>query len=355
MNFTLSDEQAELQAAVRQFARANLGAREPMADATWQQLVDLGWVGLLVPEEHGGGGAGLLEAMVVMEELGRVAATGPYLSSAVLATLAAHRLGLDDLLSSLASGASRGTVAVDEAGHGDVIDRVRTRASRKSGAWRLSGEKVAVLDGDTADWALVVARTERGLGTFVVERPAADPQPTLDVARSVTRLRFDSTPATPVGPDADHTARWRRVVDDAAVLIAAELLGTMQASFDLAIEYAKARVQFDRPIATFQATKHKAAELLERIELSRVGVHHAAWASDVDDPVRAEAAAMAKSFAGRAAIEVTGEGIQIHGGVGFTWDCDAHLHYRRAKADDLLLGYHGTWRRKVGDAYLATA
>jgi len=212
-----------------------------------------------------------------------------------------------------------------------------------------------VLDGDTADWVLVVARTQQGLGTFVVERPAVEVVPSLDVCRTVTRLSLDDTPAVPVGPDADHTAVWRRVVDDGAVAIAAELLGTMQASFDLAIEYAKVRVQFDRPIATFQATKHKAAELLERIELTRVGVHYAAWASDAEDAVRGEAAAMAKSFAGKAAIEVTGEGIQIHGGVGFTWECDAHLHYRRAKADDLLLGYHGTWRRKVGDGYLATA
>src|SRR5690349_14148615 len=195
MNFTLSDEQAELQGAVRQFATTNLSAREPMSDATWQQLVELGWASLLVPEAQGGAGVGLLEAMVVMEELGRAAATGPYLSSAVLATLAARGLGLDDRLSSLAAGATRGTVAVDEDGHGDVLDRVRTRASRKSGAWRLTGEKSVVLDGDTADWVLVVARTQQGLGTFVVERPAAEPVPTLDVARSVTRLGFDGTPA----------------------------------------------------------------------------------------------------------------------------------------------------------------
>jgi alkylation response protein AidB-like acyl-CoA dehydrogenase len=127
----------------------------------------------------------------------------------------------------------------------------------------------------------------------------------------------------------------------------------MQASFDLAIEYAKTRVQFDRPIATFQATKHKAAELLERIELSRVGTHYAAWASDAEEPVRSEAAAMVKAFAGRAANEVTGEGIQIHGGVGFTWECDAHLSYRRAKSNDLLLGYHGIWRERVADSYLS--
>jgi len=129
----------------------------------------------------------------------------------------------------------------------------------------------------------------------------------------------------------------------------------MEAAQDLAVEYAKVRVQFDRPIATFQAIKHKAAEMLQRVELSRVGIHYAAWASDADADGRAEAAAMAKSHSGEAAIAVTGESIQIHGGVGFTWECDAHLHYRRAKQNDLLFGYHGTWREKVADSFLATA
>lgn len=355
MNFTLSDEQAELQSTVRQFLAADVAGRDVLSATTWQRMAELGWVGLLVPEHLGGSGAGLLESMLVMEELGRVAAAGPYLSSAVLATLAARGLGLDDRLAALASGSASGTVAIDEDGHGDVLARIRTRASRKSGTWRLSGTKPVVLDGDTADWVLVVARTQEGLGTFLVEPPAAEQYPSLDVRRSVARVEFHDTPAVPVGPDGDHGPIWRRVVDDAAVLVGAEMLGTMEASFDLAVEYAKVRVQFDRPIATFQATKHKAAEMLEQIELSRVGVHYAAWASDVDDPARGEAAAMAKSFAGRAAIAVTGEGIQIHGGVGFTWDCDAHRFYRRAKADDLLLGYHGTWRHRVGDGYLATA
>lgn len=364
MEFALDDDQQALQATARQFlsqqapseyVRAMTDDDAGVTAEFWQQLVDLGWVGLLVPEEHGGAGMGLLEMMVVLEEMGRLPLPGPFLSSAVLATTAARRLGLDDLLGALAAGVTRGTVAVDEQGHGDVVDRIRTRASRKTGSWRLTGTKPVVLDGHTADWVLVAARTQQGLGTFLVERPVAEPVPSLDVTRRIACLEFRDTPATPVGPDGDHTAVWRRVVDDGAVALAAELLGAMQASFDLAVEYAKVRVQFDRPIATFQATKHKAADLLERIELSRVGTHYAAWASDAEEPVRAEAAAMVKAFAGRAANEVTGEGIQIHGGVGFTWECDAHLYYRRAKSNDLLLGYHGIWRDRVARAYLASA
>ena len=176
----------------------------------------------------------------------------------------------------------------------------------------------------------------------------------LDVTRRTARLELVDAPAVPVGPEGDHAAIWKRVVDDGAVALCAETLGSMEQAFDLAVEYAKVRVQFDRPIATFQAIKHKAAEMLERIELARVGVHYAAWTSAAEQPNRAEAAAMAKAYVGRAANEVCGESIQIHGGVGFTWDCDAHLHYRRAKANDLLFGYSGTWRHKVADHYLAT-
>lgn len=370
MEFALDDDQLGLQRTVRSF----LAERAPssyvrgmvddlggpgITDDVWRELVDLGWVGLLAPEAQGGAGVGLLEMMVVLEEMGRLPLPGPFLSSAVLATVAARRLGLDDRLASLASGATRGTVALDEEGHGDVVDRIRTRASRKSGQWRLTGTKAVVLDGASADWVLVPARTQQGIGSFVIESPGssamADSFAGLDVTRRTARLRLDDVSAHPVGPDGDHTAIWKRVADDAAVALCAETLGSMQQAFDLAVEYAKVRVQFDRPIATFQAIKHKAAEMLERIELARVGVHYAAWASDVDDPARAEAAAMAKSFVGSAANQVCGEAIQIHGGVGFTWECDAHLHYRRAKANDVLLGYSGTWRHKVADSYLATA
>jgi alkylation response protein AidB-like acyl-CoA dehydrogenase len=364
VEFTLDDDQQALQSTARQFlaeqapppfVRSMIDDEVGTTPELWSRFAELGWLGLLVPEAHGGAGMGLLEVMVLLEEMGRLPLPGPFLSSAVLATDAAVRLGLDDRLEGLASGVTRGTVALDEDGHGDVVDRVRTRASRKTGSWRLSGTKPVVLDGHTADWVLVAARTQQGLGTFLLERPPVELVPTLDVTRRVARLELHDTPAMPVGPDGDHTAIWRRVAEDGAVALCAELLGSMQQAFDLAIDYAKTRVQFDRPIATFQATKHKAAEMLEQIELSRVGTHYAAWASATEQPVRAEAVAMAKSFVGRAANEVTGQGIQIHGGVGFTWDCDAHLHYRRAKANDLLLGYHGTWRHRVADSYLATA
>lgn len=348
MDFTFGDEQEELRRAVRGWLERNGSS----GDAGWDEWVGLGWTSLLVPEEHGGGGCGLVDVLPVLEEIGRVPHPGPFASSAVLATLAARRLGLDEQLASLAAGTSRGTVALEEQGHGDPVARVRARAVRKDGRWLLSGHKPVVPDGDTADWALVVARTQAGLGTFLVEAPAGEAVPSWDVTRVVARLPLDDRPGVPVGPDGDHTALWRRIAEDAAVATCAELVGSMERANDLAVEYAKARVQFDRPIATFQVIKHKLADMLHRQELARVGTHYAAWASDVDAPDRERAAAMAKAYAAEAAIHVSGECIQIHGGVGFSWDCEAHLHYRKAKQADLLLGYQGWHRQHLADLVL---
>jgi alkylation response protein AidB-like acyl-CoA dehydrogenase len=362
MEFTFSPEQDQLREAARSFladqapssyVRAMADDDRGFTDEVWRRVVDLGWTGVLVPEEHGGLGLGLVDVVVLLEEMGRALFPAPYLSSAVMATLAARSLGLDDRLTSLAAGVTRGAVALDEEGHGNVVDRIRTRASRKTGRWLLDGRKPVIVDGHTADWLLVPARTQAGLGTFVVEAPRAEPVPTWDVTRKVARLELKATTAEPVGPPGDHSAIWRRVVDDTSVALCAELIGSMEATHAVAVEYAKTRVQFDRPIATFQVIKHKAVDMLHRIELSRVGTHYAAWASDVDDPHREEAAAMAKAYVPESANAVAGESIQIHGGVGFTWDAEPHLHYRRAKQNDLLLGYHGIHRGRLADLVIA--
>ncbi len=364
MEFTFSDDQEALRDAVRSFLRHDAPgsyiramAEDPrgVTDELWQRIADLGWPGLLVPESQGGLGLGLVDMTVVMEEMGRLPFPGPFFSSAVLATLAARRLGADDLLAGLASGTLRGTVAVDEQGHGSPVDRVRTRARRRGANWVLTGLKPLVLDGHTADWVIVVARTEEGLGSFLLQAPECEPVPTLDPTRKAARLALDERPAQRIGTPGDHTAIWRRVVDDAAVMLAAELVGASDAALALAVEYAKVRVQFDRPIASFQAIRHKAVDMLHRLELARVGTHYAAWTSDVDHPEREAAAAMAKGFAAEAAVFVTAEDIQVHGGVGFTWECDAHWYYKRAKQNDVLLGYQGWQRQRLADLVLEPA
>lgn len=361
MDFTFSVEQDELRRTLRSFLaerapRSYVAAMERdelgVTAEVWSQIVDMGLTALLVPESCGGAGAGLLDAVVVMEEMGRVPFPGPYFSSAVLATIAARRLGLEDLLTSLATGDTRGAVALEETGGGDPVGRIRTRATRKAGRWRISGLKPVVLDGHSADWALVVARTEHGIGTFRLEAPRGELVGALDVGRKVARVVLDGREAEPVGPLGDQSAIWRRVVDDANVAACAELVGAMQGANDLAVQYAKDRVQFDRPIATFQVIKHKAADMLQRLELARVGTHYAAWASDAGDVAREESAAMAKAYVAEAAVFVTGECIQVHGGVGFTWDCDAHRWYRKAKQTDLLLGYQGFQRGRLAELVL---
>jgi alkylation response protein AidB-like acyl-CoA dehydrogenase len=364
LDFTFSAEQDALRDAVRSFlareaagdyVRAMADDERGFTDEVWDKLAELGWPGLLVPEASGGLGLGLVDMAVVMEEMGRVPFPGPFFSSAVLATLTATRLDEADLLAQLASGAIRGTVAFEELGHDDPVDRVHARARRKGADWVVTGHKPLVLDGHTADWAIVVARTEEGLGSFLLEAPRGEPVPTMDPTRKAARIVLDERRAMPVGPRGDQTAAWRRIADDAAVMLAAELVGASDAALELATEYAQARVQFDRPIATFQAIRHKAVDMLHQLELARVGTHYAAWASDVDDPSRERAAAMAKSFVAEAAVFISGEDIQIHGGVGFTWDCDAHLYYKRAKMNDAMLGYQGWQRRRLADLVLDSA
>jgi alkylation response protein AidB-like acyl-CoA dehydrogenase len=365
MDFTFSPEQEDFRRSVRTTLAAELpgDAVRAMIDdevgatpALWSTMAELGWLGVLVPEDRGGLGLGLVDAVVLQEELGRLPFPGPFLSSAVLATLAARRLGLDDLLPELAGGRRRGTAAVEEAGYGDPLATVRAEAEPTDGSagerWRLRGVKPIVLDGAGADWVLVLARAGGDLSTFLVETPGAEPVPGLDVTRKVARLDLTDVEARRVGPAGDQSALWRRVLDDTAVAVCAELVGTCERALQLAVDYAQVRVQFDRPIATFQVIKHKAADMLHRLELARVGTHFAAWASDADDAERERAAAMCKGFVGQAATEVTGECIQIHGGVGFTWDVDCHLLYRRAKQDDLLFGAQAYQRERLADLVL---
>ncbi|HVA04456.1 MAG TPA: acyl-CoA dehydrogenase family protein [Acidimicrobiales bacterium] len=369
MDFTFSAEQEAFRAAVRSalaseapptYVRAMIDDPVGVTPALWETMAGLGWLGVLVPESHGGLGLGLVDVVVLQEEMGKLPFPGPIASSAVAATLAAVRLGVDDVLEDLASGRRRGTVAVEEPGHGDPLGTIRARALHDGGAtggapWVLEGTKPLVLDGANADFSLVVAHDTDGLATFLLDAPAGDPVPALDVTRKLSRVVLDGRRARRVGPPGDHGQLWRRILDDINVALCAELVGTAERALEMAVEYAKVRVQFDRPIATFQVIKHKAADMLHHLELARVGTHYAAWASDADDPERERAATMCKGYVAEAADSVTAECIQVHGGVGFTWDVDCHLLYRRAKQDDLLFGAQGFQRQRLADLLLGPA
>ena len=364
MDFTFDAEQVALrdvasQALERLVDHETLRALADDPDGItaelWASLVELGWPGLLVPEAHGGAGAGLLETCIVLEQMGRVPLPGPFFSSAVLATLAARALGADELLAALATGERRGTVALAEMGHGDPLGTVRTRARRKGADWVVSGLKPLVLDGHSADWIIVVARSEEGVRSFLLESADAEPVPTLDPTRKAARLVLDETPVLPLGPDGAQGALWRRVLDDVAVGLASELVGVADRALAEAIAYATQRIVFDRPIAEFQVVKHRMVDMFQLLEMARAGAQFAAWASDTEAPERERATAMAASYAAEAATKVAGDNIQTHGGVGFTWDNDAHLLFKRAKQNEVLMGGISFERHRLARMLVETA
>jgi alkylation response protein AidB-like acyl-CoA dehydrogenase len=358
VDFTFSPEQDALRDVARSFlaaeapapyVRAMIDDDRGVTDALWARIAELGWTGVLVPEAHGGSGLGLLDAVVIAEETGALPLPGPWLSSAVGAALVARHVGDDEVLAGLADGSVRGTLAVEETGTRDPLDGIACTARRRGDDWLLDGVKPLVLDGHTADVAYVVARDGDGLAAFALRSPAGELVPSLDVTRKVARLALDGRPARRVGPPGDQRALLRRVLDDLGIALCAESVGACDRALAMATDYAKERVQFDRPIATFQVIKHKIVDMLHQLELARVATHHAAWASDVDDPQREAAAALAKGFVAEAAVMITGENIQVHGGMGFTWDLDAHLLFRRVKANDVLFGRQGWQRQRLAD------
>ena len=306
-----------------------------------------GWLGVLVPESAGGLGLGLVDVVVLQEELGQLPFPGPFVSSAVAATVAAVHLGVDQVLADLASGARRGTVAVEEPGHGDPLATVGATADPDGEHWLLSGPSRSYSTGPRP--------TGRSWWRTTVPGWA----PSSSRARPASRCRGWTSPAS--WPASCSTAGgpggWGRPATTPRPLASgarrhrrgpvAELVGTSERALQLAVEYAQVRVQFDRPIATFQAIKHKAAEMLQHLELARVGTHFAAGPRTPSTPTVNGLRPCARATSGEAADAVTAECIQIHGGVGFTWDVDCHLLYRRAKQDDLLFGAQGYQRQRL--------
>ncbi|MET0903059.1 MAG: acyl-CoA dehydrogenase family protein [Acidimicrobiales bacterium] len=358
MDFTFSKEQEVLRDTARSFLDREVGAEHVRAmlddvrgftGDLWRRFAEMGWTGVLIPEAHGGGGLGMLEVVVLAEEMGRLPLPGPWLSSSVAATLVATRLGDGDPLPRLAEGSVLATVALEEGGHRDPLDGIAATARRRGETWDLDGTKPLVLDGHQADLAYVVARDADGLGTFALDAPRGEPVPNLDVTRKMARVDLGGRPARRIGPSGDQRTHLRRLVDDIGIALCAESVGACDRALQMATDYAKDRVQFDRPIATFQAIRHKLVDMLHQLELARVATHFAAWASSVDDPQRETAAAIAKGFVGEAAAMITGENIQVHGGVGFTWDVDCHLLFRRVKANDVLFGRQAWQRQRLAD------
>ncbi|HUO48732.1 MAG TPA: acyl-CoA dehydrogenase, partial [Acidimicrobiales bacterium] len=275
----------------------------------------------------------------------------PYFSTVALganALLASGDEGAKkDLLPGIASGDTIATLALTEdTGRWD-LDGITLAASESGGGWTLDGHKMFVIDGHSADLILVAARTARGVSLFAVEGGAAGltrtALATMDQTRKQARLEFSGTPARLVGDDGGAAGVLSQTLDLAAVALAAEQVGGAQRCLDMAVEYAKTRIQFGRPIGSFQAIKHKCADMLLEVESAKSAAYYAGWAAAEDSDELPVVASLAKSYCSEAYFHAAAENIQIHGGIGFTWEHDAHLYFKRAKSSELLLGdpsYH---------------
>ncbi|MEU3336968.1 acyl-CoA dehydrogenase family protein [Streptomyces sp. NPDC006668] len=362
MDLTFSQEQDELRTVVRSFlakysdeaAVRRLSADPRGHDAVvWRRMAgELGLQGLAVPEEYGGSGFGYVELGVVFEEAGRALLCEPYFATVALAAETLLRCADDraraDLLPGIASGATIATLALTEdTGRWDEPG-IRLTAHDTPGGWRLTGAKTYVPDGLLADLLLVAARTPAGVSLFAVGADAAGLTrtflPTLDQTRKQARLEFADTPARLIGAEGTAWPVLERTLATASVLLAAEQVGGAAAALDAAVDYARIRVQYGRPIGSFQGIKHKCADMLVEIESARSAAYAGLWALDAgDDTETAVAAALAQAFCSEVFTKVAGDSIQVHGGIGFTWEHPAHLYFKRAKSSEVLLGtpsYH---------------
>lgn len=360
MNFDFSDDQKMLQQTVRDFldsssplgvCRSVLEGKQLYSKEVWQGAAELGWLGTTIPETYGGAGFGHLELAVIAEEVGRALAPIPFASTAYLAVealrLAATEEQKQQLLPAIATGERVGTVAIAERPGQNGVAGVE--ASFDGGT--LSGTKQPVLDGQAADFAIVVAREGQGLSWVLVDIGADGVQrrslDSFDPSRPLARLDFAKTPAVRLGAAGAGGELTERLLDRGAVLMAFEQLGSAARAFEITRTYTLERYAFGRPIASFQAIKHNLADLWCAIELARSNCYYGAWALSNDDPELGVAACLARISASEAFDRVARDMIQLHGGVGYTWEFDCHLFYRRSKLLSSILGTPASWKDKL--------
>lgn len=362
LTFGFGEEQDELRKVVRSFlARHSTEAdiRRLAADpkgydrVVWRRMAtELGLQGLAIPEEYGGSGFGYAELGIVFEETGRALLCAPYFATVALAAEALlhcdDEAARHDYLPGIASGDTMATLALTEADGRWDEPGIRLNASETGGSWQLTGIKTYVPDGHLADLLLVAARTPSGVSLFAVDGKAPGitrtALPTLDQTRKQAQIDFADTPARLLGTDGAAWPAIERTLATASVLLAAEQVGGAAAALDAAVAYAKIRVQYGRAIGSFQGIKHKCADMLAEIESARSAAYGGLWALDAGDEAEiAIAAALAQAFCSEAYAVVASENIQVHGGIGFTWEHPAHLYLKRAKSSEVLLGtpsYH---------------
>ena len=362
MNFAFSDEQDELRRTIRKFletkspiseVRRLMETDEGSDEVVWKQMAqELALQGMHIPEEYGGQGFTFVELGIVLHEMGRVLLTSPYFSSVCLAANAILNAGSEDqkreLLPAIAGGDR--TAALAHAEPNGRWDETGIEAVANADG-TITGTKSYVVDGHTASLLVVAARGDDGVGLYVVEgdadgltRKLLD---TMDKTRKQAELTFDNVRATQLG-DAGWPA-LEKTLDQAGICLAAESTGGAERCLEMAVDYAKNRVQFGKPIGAFQAIKHKCADMLLDVESAKTATYFGLWAAVEDGEELGTAAPLAKAFCSEAFFRCAVENHQVHGGIGFTWEHDAHLFFRRAKTSELMLGDPGYHRARLAD------
>ncbi len=358
MNFSFSEDQILLRNSVRSaldehcksaHVRAMMDDPKGYSETLWGEMAKLGWLGLPFPEPQGGAGLGLVELALVLEELGGAAYPGPYFASVVLGGLGLMLGGSaaqkEKWLPAIASGKARATAALlEESLDWDPASTTAT-ATKTGDGWTLSGTKRFVPWAHVADVVLVPARTSEGLSLFIVDPKAKGvtirPMVGIDLSNHWSEMRLDGTAVKAdalVGAQGTAGALLDSLLRRAAVCASAEMLGAARRCLDMSVDYAKVREQFGQPIGSFQAIRHRCAEMLLAVENAHSAVYYAAWALNAGAEDAALAASICKSYVSDAARKVCGDAIQVHGGIGFTWEYDLHLYFKRAKALEPLYG-----------------
>jgi alkylation response protein AidB-like acyl-CoA dehydrogenase len=344
------------------FVRQMMATEDAVTPEFWAKLAEQGWLGITYAEEDGGSGLGLVDLVVLMEEVGRAVMPGPFPASVLLGGAAIAEAGSaaqrQEFLPKIAAGEAKATLAATEPNARWDAAGITLGARETRGGFTLSGTKLFVPDAHQADVLVVAARTrdgstmEEGVSLFLVPREtpgvAVRPLPSVDETRKLCEVKFDNVtlPGTAVlGELHEGWPALARVTDKAAVALSAEICGAAQRVLDMTVEYAKLRQAFGKPIGSYQGVKHKCADMLIEIENAKSLTYYAAWAADEAEPDAALAVSMAKAAASDAGRKVCAAGIQLHGGIGMTWEHDLQLYLKRAKASEIALG-DATWHRE---------
>jgi alkylation response protein AidB-like acyl-CoA dehydrogenase len=373
MDFGFNADQEMLRATARKFldnecasdfVRARMAEAPGFTEEFWTKLAEQGWLGLVYPEQYGGAGLGFVDLTVLMEEMGRAVMPGPFFSTVLLGGLTILEAGTDaqkkEWLTRIAGGQARVTLAWTEPSARWDAAGVTTTATASGGGFTLSGTKLFVPDAHVAHAIVVVARTtdgknpEDGISLFLVPADTRGVSvtllPTMDQTRKLCEVKLDNVgvPGSALlGPKDGGFTPLSRVAQRATVALCAEMCGGAQKVLDMTTEYAKIRIAFGKPIGSYQGVKHKAADMLVDVENAKSLTYYAAWAVDENVPEAGLAASMAKAYASDAFRKVSGAGIQLHGGIGFTWEHDLHLYFKRAKSSEFTFGDATYHREKV--------